>query len=72
MELTMNSNKNYRLDFVITRAYDLSGKLHDLPIQEFMVIPGKVLFTKEDAEIARIDLSSKAKNGYYRVVKVKH
>ena len=68
----MNSNKNYRLDFVITRAYDLDGKLHDLPIQEFVVIPGRVLFTKDDAETIRVDLSREAKDGYYRVVKVKH
>lgn len=72
MELTTNSNKNYRLDYVITRATTLDGTLRDLPIQEFVVIPGRILFTKENAETIRVDLSREAKDGYYRVVKVKH
>lgn len=68
MELTTNSNKKYRLDYVITRATTLDGSIRDLPVEEFVVIPGSVLFTLEDAECARIDLSREAKDGYYRVV----
>ena len=59
----------YRLDFVITRATSLDGSVRDLPIEEFVVIPGKVTWNNRDeAECARIDLSRAADNGYYRVV----
>lgn len=62
-------NKNYRLDFVITRACSLDGTEHDLPINEFITIPGRVTYSNRDeAECARVDLSREATNGYYRVV----
>lgn len=58
----------YRLDFVITRTI-ADGVEYDLPIDEFVTIPGNVTYTDRDsAECARIDLSSNATNGYYRVV----
>ena len=68
MDSNRKSNKTYRLDYVITRATTLDDTLRDLPIQEFVVIPGKVFFTLEEAETIRVDLSRKAKDGYYRVV----
>ena len=62
-------NKNYRLDFVITRACSLDGAEHDLPIDEFITIPGRVTYSSRDeAECVRVDLSREATNGYYRVV----
>lgn len=58
----------YRLDFVITRT-TADGVECDLPIDEFVTIPGKVIYDTHDAaECARIDLSCNATNGYYRVV----
>lgn len=59
----------YRLDFVITRTVTADGVKSDLPIAEFVTIPGTVIYdTRDTAECARIDLSRNATNGYYRVV----
>ena len=58
----------YRLDFVITRT-TTDGVDCDLPIAEFVTIPGKVIYdTRDEAECVRVDLSREATNGYYRVV----
>lgn len=58
----------YRLDFVITRT-TADGVECDLPIDEFVTIPGEVIYdTRDAAECTRIDLSRNATNGYYRVV----
>ena len=66
----MNKTKTfYRLDFVVTRAFNSDGTYTDLPIDKFLVFPGGVTYTDRDsAECARIDLSRNAINGYYRVV----
>ena len=59
----------YRLDFVITRTVTSDGVKSDLPIAEFVTIPGEVIYdTRDDAECARIDLCRTANNGYYRVI----
>lgn len=58
----------YRLDFVITRT-TTDDVEYDLPIAEFVTIPGTVIYdTRDAAECARIDLSRTVNNGYYKVV----
>jgi hypothetical protein len=66
----MNKTKTlYRLDFVVTRTFNPDGTYTDLPIDKFLTFPGSVTYTdKDSAEIARIDLSRTANNGYYKVV----
>lgn len=66
----MNKTKTlYRLDFVVTRAFNSDGTYTDIPIDKFLVFPGGVTYTDRDsAECARIDLSRTVNNGYYKVV----
>ena len=66
----MNKTKTfYRLDFVVTRAFNSDGTYTELPIDKFLCFPGGVTYTdRASAEWARIDLSRTVNNGYYRVV----
>ena len=59
----------YTLDYIVTRVFDTDGRLVDLDINDFKIIPQPGWYESiEEAEQERIRLSALAKDGYYRIV----